>query len=238
MFRTRAKRTQKSTQAYLDIAAIKDGVVVLQNGGLRAVLAVTSVNFALKSPEEQEDIVLRYQGFLNSLHYPLQIMMQSRKLDLADYLTRLRQRGETEGNEQIKNQIAAYTDFMEKLLAVANIMDKRFYVVVSYDPESLKSKSFLDKLLHPSKQITISMTEQEFQRYTTQLNERVNLIGSGLASIGLKAAMLTTKQLIELYYSTYNPEEAVKERLVDINQLSQQYIVQPKAPAAEGATNG
>src|SRR3990167_10468932 len=88
------KHHLKSTQAYLDIAAMKDGVLILKNGGLRAVVMVSSVNFALKSPEEQEDIVLRYQGFLNSLHFPIQIIMQSRKLDLTDYLAKLKARSE------------------------------------------------------------------------------------------------------------------------------------------------
>lgn len=229
------KHTKKSTQAYLDIAAIKDGVVVLKNGGLRAVLLASSLNFALKSPQEQEDIVLRYQGFLNSLNFPLQIIMQSRKLDLTDYLVRLRQRSEQETNEQIRAQTSSYVEFMERLISVANIMDKRFYVVVSFDPVGLKSRGFFDKLFNPTKQVTLTMTDKEFADYTVELNERINLIASGLGGFGVKSAQLTTQQLIELFYATYNPEEAVKERLTGIEQLSSHYLHNEQgAPATPG----
>lgn len=214
-----AQQKRSSTQAYLDIAAIKDGIVVLENGGLRQILLVTSVNFALKSPEEQEDIVLRYQGFLNSLHTPLQIVMQSRKLDLTDYLAKLKTLAEGETNEAIRTQTTAYVAFMERLISVANIMDKRFYVVVPFDPENLRTRGFIDRILHPAKQITVTMSEQEFEQYKTQLGERTNLVASGLGALGLKSSALTTQQLIELYYATYNPEEAVHERLAGAEEL-------------------
>lgn len=236
------KHPHKSTQAYLDIAAIKDSIVVLKSGGLRAVLLASSLNFALKSPQEQEDIVLRYQGFLNALNFPIQIVMQSRKLDLTDYLARLTTRAESETNERIRLQTSSYVEFMERLISVANIMDKRFYVVVPYEPIGLKQRSFFDKLFNPTKRITLTMTDKEFADVTIQLNERVNLIASGLASFGIKSAQLTTQQLIELYYSTYNPEEAVKERLTGIEQLSTHYLHEetPAAPDQQppsGATN-
>ena len=227
------KHPHKSTQAYLDIAAIKDSVVVLKSGGLRAVLLASSLNFALKSPQEQEDIVLRYQGFLNALNFPIQIVMQSRKLDLTDYLARLTTRAEAETNERIRLQTTSYVEFMERLISVANIMDKRFYVVVPYEPIGLKQRSFFDKLFNPTKRITLTMTDKEFADVTIQLNERVNLIASGLASFGIKSAQLTTQQLIELYYSTYNPEEAVKERLTGIEQLSTHYLHEETPSVAE-----
>ncbi|MBI4032738.1 hypothetical protein HY374_03470 [Candidatus Berkelbacteria bacterium] len=240
-----AQKKRSSTQAYLDIAAIKDGIVILENGGMRAILLVTSVNFALKSPEEQEDIVLRYQGFLNSLHSPLQIVMQSRKLDLTDYLAKLRTQAEGETNEAIRTQTTSYVAFMERLISVANIMDKRFYVVVPFDPDNLRARGFIDRLLHPAKQITVTMTEQEFANYKAQLAERVNLIASGLAAMGLKSVQLTTQQLIELYYATYNPEEAVHERLAGAEELlsgvvhsenSQQSVATSQSASPNGQT--
>ena len=235
------KHTRKSTQAYMDIAAIKDDIVILKNGGLRAVLLASSLNFALKSPQEQEDIVLRFQGFLNALNFPIQIVMQSRRLDLTDYLIKLRQRAEVENNEQIRAQTSAYVEFMERLISVANIMDKRFYVVVPYDPVGLKQRSFFDKLFNPAKQVTLTMTEKEFKDITIQLSERVNLIASGLAGFSIKSAQLTTQQLIELYYATYNPEEAVKERLTGIEQLGSKYLHPDNNSAPtpeEGVANG
>jgi len=217
-------QNKTSTQAYLDIAAIKDGVIILKSGGLRAVLSVTSVNFALKSPQEQEDIVLRYQGFLNALHFPIQIVMQSRKLDLTEYIGTLKGKAEQESNDMVRQQITHYVDFMTRLISVANIMDKAFYVVVPLDPVGLQSRGFFDRILHPTKQVTVSMSEEEFEKYKSELEERVTLIGSGLGSLGLKSKVLSTQQLIELYYATYNPEQAVRERLVDADRLDTQYI--------------
>lgn len=219
-----AKHEAHSTQAYLDIAAIKDGVVILKNGGLRALIEVTSVNFALKSPQEQDDIVFRYQGFLNALHYPLQIVMQSRRLDLTDYLAKLRTRAEGETNDMVRAQTSSYIAFMEKLLSVVNIMSKKFYVVIPYDPPTLFNRGLLDTLLHPVKQVTVSMTEQEFVRFRTELDERVGIISSGLSAIGLATGRLDTRHLIELYYATYNPEEAIKERLSDVVLGGQDFV--------------
>lgn len=238
---TKPKQVHKSTQAYLDIAAIKDNVVILKDGGLRAVLLASSLNFALKSPQEQEDIVLRYQGFLNGLNFPIQIVLQSRKLDLTDYLAKLSQRAESEQREQIRAQTTSYVEFMERLISVANIMDKRFYVVVPYDPIGLKQRSFFDKLFNPAKQVTLTMTDKEFADFTVQLSERVNLIASGLGSFGVKSAQLNTQQLIELYYATYNPEEAVKQRLIGIEELGSKYLhpdETPLTPETPEATNG
>lgn len=236
-FKTAAKPSPKSTQAYIDIAALKDGVVILKSGGLRAVLEVKSVNFALKSPQEQEDIVLRYQGFLNSLHFPLQIVMQSRKLDLTDYIAKLTARAESEPNDHIRGQITAYVAFMERLLTVVNIMDKRFFVVVPFDSPSLVARGLIDKLIHPVKEVTVSMTETEFAGFVRQLDERVGLTVSGLISMGLRVGQLDTRQLISLYYATYNPEESVKERLADTTALGLEHVGTETLPATETATS-
>jgi len=222
-----SKREQHklSTQAYLDIAAIKDNIAILKEGGLRAVLLASSLNFALKAPAEQESIVLRYQGFLNSLNFPIQIVMQSRKLDLTDYIAKLRARSEEEPNKSVRVQINSYSDFMERLISVANIMDKRFYVVVQYGPIGLKQRGLFDKLLHPTKMVTLTMSDKEFSDYSNQLAERVELVASGLEQLGIRTAQLNTKQLIELFYATYNPEEAVRQRLTDIESLKSRFIV-------------
>ncbi|MCA9388665.1 hypothetical protein KC644_02775 [Candidatus Berkelbacteria bacterium] len=229
-----AQNKKLSTQGYLDIAAVKDNILVLKNGGLRAVLLASSLNFALKAPREQEDIILRYQAFLNSLAWPIQIVMQSRKLDLGDYITKMKNMADNQNNEKIREQTLHYSEFMEKLLSVANIMDKRFYIVVPYDPVSLKQRSFFDRLFNPVKQVTLTMTDQEFEEFKTQLTERISLVNSGLESLGIRSAQLNTKQLIELFYATYNPEEAVREKLVDIDALSSRFI-HPDADKKETA---
>lgn len=218
------KDKKLSTQGYLDIAAIKDNILILKNGGLRAVLLASSLNFALKAPREQEDIILRYQAFLNSLAWPIQIVMQSRKLDLGDYINKLRTMAEEQANEKIREQTESYAEFMDRLLAVANIMDKRFYIVVPFDPPSLKQRSFFDRLINPVKEVTLTMTDKEFEEFKTQVTERVGLVASGLESLGIRSAQLNTKQLIELFYATYNPEEAVRQKLIDIDALSSRFI--------------
>ncbi len=209
-----------STQSYLDISAIKNGVVILKDGSLRAILLVSSINFALKSTEEQEDVIFRYQAFLNSLNFPLQIVMQSRQMDLTDYLRRLSERAQVEPNDQIRYQTEHYIAFMQKILTAANIMDKRFYVVISYEPVSLIKRGLIDRLLNPTKQVTVQMTEAQFNQYVTELNEKVSLVTSGLASMGLKTAQLNTKDAISLFYATYNPERAVTEKLTNIDQIT------------------
>lgn len=209
-----------STQAYLDVVAIKNGIVILKDGSLRSILLVSSINFALKSSEEQEDVILRYQGFLNSLNFPIQIVMQSRQMDLTEYLHRLSQRAENEPNEQIRFQTQHYVSFMQKILTAANIMDKRFYVVIAHEPLGLVKRGLLDRLLHPTKQVTVQMTEKEFNQYSIELEEKVALIGNGLASMGLRSARLETKDVIELFYATYNPEHAVTEKLTNIEQMT------------------
>lgn len=209
-----------STQSYLDISAIKNGVVILKDGSLRAILLVSSINFALKSTEEQEDVIFRYQAFLNSLNFPIQIVMQSRQMDLTDYLRRLSERAQSEPNDQIRYQTEHYVAFMQKILTAANIMDKRFYVVVSHSPVSLVKRGLVDKLLNPTKQVTVQMTEAQFNQYSAELNEKVSLISSGLASMGLRTAQLNTKDAISLFYATYNPERAVTEKLTNIDQIT------------------
>lgn len=192
----------------------------MKDGSLRSILLVSSINFALKSSEEQEDVILRYQGFLNSLNFPIQIVMQSRQMDLTEYLHRLSQRAENEPNEQIRFQTQHYVSFMQKILTAANIMDKRFYVVIAHEPLGLVKRGLLDRLLHPTKQVTVQMTEKEFNQYSIELEEKVALIGNGLASMGLRSARLETKDVIELFYATYNPEHAVTEKLTNIEQMT------------------
>lgn len=222
-----------STQAYLDVAAIKNGTVILKDGSLRAILLVSSVNFALKSSEEQEDVILRYQGFLNSLNFPIQIVMQSRQMDLTEYLHRLSERAQNEPNEQIRLQTEQYVSFMQKILTAANIMDKRFYVVVAHEPIGLVKRGLFDRLLHPTKQVTVSMTEKEFNQYSIELDEKVALIGNGLASMGLRSARLETKDVIELFYATYNPEQAVTQRLTNIEQMTRSSVSNERLSAEE-----
>ncbi len=216
-----------STQLYLNIAEIKDNVVVLKNGGLRAVLQTSSLNFNLKSEEEQSALIVAYQGFLNSLEFPVQIVVRSRKLDIDQYLDNVKALGEKNPNPLLKQQTREYCEYIRKLIEYADIMEKSFYVVVPYDPYrttdlNLFSK-FLQRISASESLETIQRRHKEFDELNKGLNERVGLVKGGLEGCNLRVAQLTTPQLIELFYQIYNPVTAHNQKVggakVDVEGL-------------------
>lgn len=213
------KTPANPTQKYLEIAEIKDGVIILNDGRMRMILLAASVNFALKSEQEQNALVGQYQNFINSLNFPIQIVMQSRKLDLTNYLKRLGDRSEVEKNELIRIQTVDYIEFIKRLISIANIMDKKFYIVVPFDPPNLQKRGLFDKIFHPGSNMSVKISAEEFHSYREELIERVNVVMNGIASMEVRSALLNTQQIIELYYSAYNPEEASKERLIEEEKL-------------------
>lgn len=219
------KATIASTQKYLNILAIRDGMVVLHDGGIRIILEVGSLNFALKSEDEQNGIVYSYQQFLNSLKYPIQVVMQSRRLDLYGYLKMLRELLEKQTNDLIRIQTEEYINFIEKLLTKANIMDKTFYVVVSYFPSGIEKMTMLDKVLGGGgKSGEVHYTKDQFEEFKTELQERVNVISAGLGSMGLRVQPLNTQEIIELLYGIYNPAEAISERMTEVSNLESDIV--------------
>ena len=209
-----------STKQYLDIAEIREDIVIMKDSSLRAVLLASSVNFALKSEEEQNAIVSGYVQFLNSLDYPLQIVIHSRRLNIEKYLDKLKTQEKEQKNELLKMQIADYRQFVGELIELGDIMSKRFYVVVPYSPLTNKQKGFFDRfkeVLTPSS--AIRLHEEKFLDRKRELMLRVDGVTSGLQSMGIQTAMLATQSLIELYYNAYNPELAETEKLSPINNL-------------------
>jgi hypothetical protein len=209
-----------STQENLEIAGIEDGMVILRDGSYRLVFEVTAINFGLKSEREQNSIIFQFQGFLNSLHFPIQVLIQSRKLDLTPYLAKLKKRADGQINELLKIQTLDYADFISELINMANIMKKRFYVVIGWENIELQKLSIVDKLLNRGNSVSLlKISEKEFKTRSSELRERASVIASGLGSIGLHCKQLATKELIELYYNFYNPGIADKERLGDLENL-------------------
>jgi type IV secretory pathway VirB4 component len=209
-----------STQQYLDIAEIKDNTVVLKDGTLRGILLVSSINFSLKSDEEQDAIINAYISFLNSLNHPLEIIIQSRKLNIDGYIDGLEEVSKNQTNELLKAQTEEYRNYIKELISLGDIMTKRFYVAVPYSPFSDKPKGFFARLFEvfsPTKFITLR--EAKFQEYHMELEKRMGYITSGLESMGLAAITLDTQSLIELFYNTYNPETSKSEKLVEVGQL-------------------
>lgn len=209
-----------STQQYLDIAEIKDNTVVMKDGTLRAVLLVSSINFALKSEEEQNAVISAYISFLNNLSFTLQIVIQSRELDINNYLEYLKGKEKEQINKLLKIQTADYIDYIKELTSLGKIMNKRFYIVAPYDPLTDKHKSFFNSILEALKPATIiKLKEKNFLKYQEMLKRRVESVVGGLESIGVAVVRLDTQSLIELYYKTYNPETSKNQNLVEIDKL-------------------
>lgn len=211
-----------SAQKYLDLSEIREDLVLLKDGTLRAVLAVSSINFALKSMDEQNAIVQAYMGFLNSIDFPIQVVIQSRKMNIDGYLRQLDQNEKTLGSDLLKGQIRDYKDFIKQLVKMGDIMQKRFYVVVPYSAitqnagQKKMSERFTDIF---SPRVGIKLSDERFQKYKFEISLRVNQIIAGLSSMSLNAVQLDTQSLIELYYTVYNPELFEHERLANLNEL-------------------
>jgi hypothetical protein len=226
-----------STQDALPFAEIRDGTVVLKDGNLRKILLCSSINFSLKSEQEQNAIIFAYQNFLNSLDFPIQILMQSKKLDLSNYLAKLEDRANKQTNELLRMQTADYIEFIKRLINLANIMDKRFYVIVPY---LVPPKIATPKIPVPGGQAapTPILSEEEFQQYSKEIDQRVQVIQAGLGSIGIRSALLSTQQIIELLYGVYNPEEANKQKITAAEELQgeivESEIFRPKEAAETG----
>lgn len=212
--------TAQSTVRFLDIWEIKDNVVVLKNGTLRGVILVSSVNFALKSDEEQTAVITAFTQFLNSLNFTLQIVVQSRRLDIDDYLSKLREKEKEQPNDLLRMQTQEYVQYVQELVELSDIMSKRFYVVVPYDPGGAKGQKFFSKVKAVFSPTTvITLKQQKFEEFRSELQKRIDFVIDALSSVGLKSAQLDTQGLIELYYNTYNPKVSKNEKLVDINTL-------------------
>ncbi|MFA6512252.1 MAG: hypothetical protein WCV86_03970 [Patescibacteria group bacterium] len=222
MERKLRKPKQASTQEYLRIQEIKDDVVVMKDGSLRGVLLVASVNFALKSDDEQIAVIQSYTQFLNALTFPLQIVIQSRKLNVDEYLNRLREVEKAQTNDLLKMQTAEYVQYIKELVEIADIMSKRFYVVVPFYPgenERTPAKFFGRFFQALSPTSIIHLKQKQFIDLRTELMKRIDYIIEGLSESGLKSVLLNTQSLIELYYNTYNPEVYSQEQLLDVSKI-------------------
>ncbi|MBI4159961.1 hypothetical protein HY504_02245 [Candidatus Wolfebacteria bacterium] len=208
-----AKQESQPTQQFVDIAEIKDDVVILKGGSLRRVLMVSGINFELKSEEEQNVITYGYQNFLNTLDFSVQIVVHSRKLNIDGYLALLEERQNEEENELLKNQISEYREFIRSFVEMNAVMTKTFFAVVPYEAIAIpqKGKNILGLLkFGKGKSITL---EQTFEQKLIQLNQRTDQAISGLGQIGLRAVALDREELIELFYNLYNPETVERKEL-------------------------
>lgn len=194
-------KKEETTQDFLEMKQIRDGVVILKNNMIRGVLMVSSTNFALKSTEEQNSIIYQFQNFLNSLDFSCQIICQSRKLNITGYIDKLKEMEKRQTNELLKLQTSEYWKFINKLIESQDILIKKFFVVVPYS--SIETTG----LMIPGKR-DVELTEDVFHRSKDQLLQRMEFIALGLRRCGLRSVPLTTVELIELFWSLHHIKEA------------------------------
>lgn len=202
----------QSTQAFVPIQEIRDGVVILKNGGMRAIILASSLNFALKSSDEQNSIMMQFQNFLNSLDFSIQIFVQSKKLDIRPYIALLEGQYKEQLSELMKIQVREYIEFIRTFVESTNIMSKSFFVVIPYDPPILtNSKNPLANVMPGNKNaVNSTAANEKFQEYRSQLEQRVSVVEQGLVRCGVRAAELGTEEVVELFYKIFNPGEMEK----------------------------
>jgi len=211
----------QTTKELVSIADIKDSIVLLKNGSLRAIIEVSSINFELRSEGEQTAILQNFQRFLNSIDFPLQMIVNSRQLNMDQYIKAVDAIAESNTNELLKIQALEYGKFIKELLDLSNIMTKHFYVALPfYVYETPTKTGLLDSArgMFGSTQKAQIIKPEQLETYRTQLMQRVELILDGLIGIGLKARLLEGQEINNLYYNLYNPGEkmsvAPPEKLV------------------------
>ena len=227
--RPAVKSNPNSTQNTLQIAEIRDGIVIMSDGSFRSVVMVKSINFDLMSPEEREAVEFSYQGFLNSLYFEVQIFIRSQRVDLRPYIERLDKIRSEHDNMLLALLMDDYIGFVSDLSSQTNIMDKRFYVVIPYYATDVsvqkalsQSKNFFSGLagIFNPKEQHVTINEQDLNKAKDELRNRVQAVLGGLQQCGVQGLPLDTQELIELYYDSYNPDTATRQQLKNFNALT------------------
>lgn len=199
----------KATQEFVPIKEIRDGVIVLKDGSLRAIILANSINLSLKSDDEQRATLLQFQNFLNTLDFSIQISVQSRRLDIRPYLLLLENRMKVQSEPLLKLQTKEYIEFIRNFTESVAIMTKTFFVVIPYTHTPLKpNSSILGNFFKRKSRKEQEMAEEEdFEEKRSQIEERVGVIQQGLSRCGIKSAQLGTEEVVEVFYKVFNPGE-------------------------------
>ncbi|MBD3238310.1 MAG: hypothetical protein GF332_01560 [Candidatus Moranbacteria bacterium] len=216
------KNKAASTQQFLDIEEIKDGVVILKNGSMRMVLMVSSINFDLKSSEEQDAIVAYYQNFLNSLDFPVQIFISSRKVNLTNYVNSLKTLSREQPNELLRLQMQDYIKYITNISTMSDIVNKNFYIVVPFSPSENQKSTITEKIyaIISPRQAVQKQAKKNFEVYKEQIYQRAQHVQYGLNGAGVRMIPLNTQELIELYYSLYNPDPVERTGMAPVESLA------------------
>ncbi len=235
------KANPNSTQNALQIAEIRDGIVIMNDGSFRSVVMVKSINFDLMSDQEREAVEYSFQGFLNSLYFDIQIFVRSQKVDIAPYIDRLDKIRSEHDNMLLALLMEDYIDYMHNIADQTNIMDKKFYVVIPFSslPEIQKaitqSKNFFSGLagLFNNKEQHVTINEADLAKAKDELRNRVQAVLAGLQQCGVSGLPLDTQELIELYYDTYNPDTATRQQLGNFDDLTVPVITKGQGSAPQ-----
>lgn len=200
----------KSAQDFVPIKEVRGGVMVLKDGTLVGALLASSVNFALKSQDEQEAILAQFQNFLNSLDFSVQFFVQSRRLDIRPYVALLEERLSAQTEELMKIQVREYIEFIRSFTERANIMSKHFFVIVPYNPPILNVQKGVTNRLFGTSSLSAREDQVGFEEHRTQLEQRLSVVEQGLVRTGVRTVPLDTEAVIELLYKEFNPGELEK----------------------------
>ena len=202
----------KSTQDFVPVSEVRDGIISLKDGTLRAILLASSINFALKSEDEQTAFIVQFQNFLNSLDFSCQIFVQSRMLDIRPYVATLEVAYKEQLDDLMRVQIREYIEFVRSFTEAANIMSKNFFVVVPYSPNNLTVKSGATSVLGTlmQRKPDVDASKKSFAEHVTQLEQRISIVQQGLIRTGVRTVQLGTEEAVELLYKMFNPGEDSK----------------------------
>ena len=201
----------KATQEFVPIKEIRDGIIILKDDTMRAVVMASSINFALKSVDEQQAVIMQFQNFLNGLDFSVQISIQSRELDIRPYISILEGRYKNEIGDLMKIQIREYIQFVKNFVDQTSIMTKTFFVVIPFSPGTTNSSGNpLDQIIHKQKTQDNTNKNAHFEENRTQLEQRIGTVSQGLSSCGIKTIQLGTEEIVELFYKIFNPGDMEK----------------------------
>lgn len=245
-FEPHIRSNPNSTQNTLQIAEVRDGVVIMNDGSFRSVVMLRSINFDLMSPQERDGVEFAYQGFLNSLYFDVQIFIRSQKVDMRPYIEKLDKIRTEHDNMLLALLMDDYLGFIENLVANTNIMDKKFYIVIPYYPQVNvmnainSSKSFfagIKSSIAGEKDEHVIVDEATLNAAKDELRNRVQAVLAGLQGCGVPGLPLDTQELIELYYDTYNPDTATRQQLKNFNSLTAPVITKGQGQAENHSLN-
>lgn len=185
-------KAKTSSRQQIKIKEVKDSVLILPNNQYRSIIETSSVNFELKSEGEQDALIDNFQNFINSLPSQIQILIRVRELDIDRYIEQILKDKDKEKSKVYKSQIENYCEFIKKLVSGNKILSRKFYIVVPYINKE---------------------NTNDFNLIKEQLLSNQDIIIKGLNRLGMKAKVLDSLELLDLFYSFYNPSQIKTQEL-------------------------